>query len=177
LDSAKRALHCAVWEPADGSGPRSSSDRAGHRCVQLQGPWRDEPPGAHAALTGTRNAETTTLIAPSGLRCRRSGASVAATRYAEIEPDTGVLAEHTVDWLAGCPPVTRHPLGGGSVLHCGTGLNDAVLEWLWREHLSREHHQITQLGRKALALPCEIAQPGSVAALFGRAEEELAAWM
>jgi 3-oxoacyl-[acyl-carrier protein] reductase len=33
--------------------------------------------------------------------------------------------------------------------------------------------QITQLGRKALALPCEIAQPSSVAALFGRAEEEL----
>jgi beta-galactosidase len=115
---------------------------AGHRCIQLQGPWRDEPPGALGALTGTRNAESTTLIEPARLRCRHSGASLVATRYAEIieptEPDTEVLAEHTVDWLAGSPAVTRRPLGDGSVIHCGVGLNDAVLEWLWREPLSRE---------------------------------------
>jgi beta-galactosidase len=129
---------------------------AGHRCTKLQGPWRDEPPGALAALTGTRNPETTTLAEPAWLRCRRSGASLAATRYAEIieptEPDAEVLAEHTFDWLASRPAVTRRPLGAGSVLHCGVGLNDAVLEWLWREHLSREHVSSEHLGPQASAL-------------------------
>jgi beta-galactosidase len=129
---------------------------AGHRCTKLQGPWHDEPPGALAALTGTRNPETTTLAEPAWLRCRRSGASLAATRYAEIieptEPDAEVLAEHTFDWLASSPAVTRRPLGVGSVIHCGVGLNDAVLEWLWREHLSREHVSSEHLGPQASAL-------------------------
>jgi beta-galactosidase len=109
---------------------------AGHRDIRLQGPWVAEPPGALAALTGTSNAETTTLAEPARVRCRRTGASVDATRYAEIlearAPDTEVLAEHALGWFAGSPAVVGRPLGAGLVIHCGVGSNDAVLEWLWR---------------------------------------------
>lgn len=113
---------------------------AGHRCAKLQGPFRDEPPGALRALTGTCNAETTTLAAPARLTCRRTGQGVEATRYAEILesrlPDTEVLAEHALGWFAGSPAVTGRPLGAGRVIHCGVGISDDVLAWLWREHVA-----------------------------------------
>ncbi|HWO07866.1 MAG TPA: beta-galactosidase, partial [Polyangiaceae bacterium] len=112
---------------------------AGHRCAKLQGPVRDEPPGALGALTGTANGEATTLDEPALLRCRRSSSSVEASRYAEIltprQADTEVLAEHARDWFAGSPAVTRRRLGQGSVVHSGVALNDDVLSWLWREHI------------------------------------------
>jgi hypothetical protein len=148
----RRLGACGRQRPAILVGPRGPSLRPAARALARRATRCPRGADGHA------NAETTTLIAPAGLRCRRSGASVAATRYAEIieptEPDTGVLAEHTVDWLAGCPAVTRHPLGGGSVLHCGTGLNDAVLEWLWREPLSCEHH-----GARSQASPLSLPTP------------------
>jgi len=113
---------------------------AGHRDTRLQGPWHEEPPGALAALTGTSNAETTTLAEPLTIRCQRSGVLVGATRYAEIleprAPDTEVLAQHALGWFAGSPAVTSRAVGDGVVIHCGVGLNDAVLEWLWRIHLA-----------------------------------------
>ena len=113
---------------------------AGHRDTQLQGPWHAEPPGPLAALTGTANAETTTLAEPARARCRRSGALVEATRYAEIlearAPGTEVLAEHALGWFAGSPAVVGRALGKGLVIHCGIGLNDAVIEWLWRSLLA-----------------------------------------
>jgi beta-galactosidase len=113
---------------------------AGHRCVLLHGPHRDEPPGALRSLTGTANGEATTLDEPALLTCRRSGASIESTRYAEIlEPraDGGeVLAEHARGWFAGSAAVMRRPLGAGCVIHSGVALNDALLTWLWREHLA-----------------------------------------
>jgi beta-galactosidase len=113
---------------------------AGHRCTKLQGPHRDEPPGALGSLTGTTNGEATTLDEPALLACQRSGASIESTRYAEIlEPkgsDCEVLAEHARGWFAGSPAVTRRPLGSGCVIHSGVALNDALLSWLWREHLA-----------------------------------------
>ncbi|MEY4546804.1 MAG: hypothetical protein RL685_2999 [Pseudomonadota bacterium] len=115
---------------------------AGHRCVKLQGPFHEEPPGALAALTGTANGEATTLDEPALLRCRHSGQAVEATRYAEVLelrlPDTEVLAEHDSGWFAGAPAVTRRRVGAGSVVHCGVALNDALIAWLWREHLGSQ---------------------------------------
>jgi beta-galactosidase len=113
---------------------------AGHRCALLHGPHRDEPPGALRSLTGTANGEATTLDEPARLSCRRSGASVESTRYAEIleaRAEGGeVLAEHAGGWFAGSAAVMRRQLGAGSVIHSGVALNDAVLTWLWREHLT-----------------------------------------
>jgi beta-galactosidase len=113
---------------------------AGHRCVLLQGPHRDEPPGALRALTGTANGEATTLDEPALLTCRRSGASLESTRYAEVlEPRSAgveVLAEHARGWFAGSAAITERPLGAGWVIHSGVALNDAVLGWLCGEHLA-----------------------------------------
>jgi beta-galactosidase len=113
---------------------------AGHRCVLLHGPDRDEPPGALRSLTGTANGEGTTLDEPAMLSCRRSGASIESTRYAEIlEPRAEggeVLAEHARGWFTGSAAVMRRQLGAGSVIHSGVALNDAVLTWLLREHLT-----------------------------------------
>jgi beta-galactosidase len=112
---------------------------AGHRCTKLQGPFREEPPGALAVLTGTANGETTTLDAPARLRCRRSAELLEVTRYAEIlelrHPDTQLIAEHASGWFAGSPAVTLRRVGSGCVVHSGVALNDAVLEWLWQQHL------------------------------------------
>jgi beta-galactosidase len=130
---------------------------AGHRCTKLQGPSCDEPPGALATLTGTANGETTTLDAPARLRCRRSGEPVEATRYAEVleprQPDTQVLAEHDGGWFAGSPAVTLRRVGAGRVVHCGVALNDAVLEWLLREHVG-----------SGLSCPAPAVTPSSAAA-------------
>lgn len=148
---------------------------AGHRCTKLQGPWRDEPPGALRALTGTRNSETTTLAEPAHVRCRSSGRLVRATTYAEIvEPlaaDTDVLAEHGHGWLAGKPAVTRRPLGHGSVLHCGVSLDDAVIEWLWSEHLAAATASRSGKSRFAVSLSSSAAEVltrrnGTVAVCF-----------
>jgi len=113
---------------------------AGHRDTRLQGPWHAEPPGALAALTGTANAETTTLAEPARIRCRRSGCVVDATRYAEIlearAPEAEVLAEHALGWFAGSPAVVGRPLGAGLVIHCGVGSSDAVIEWLWQSQIA-----------------------------------------
>jgi beta-galactosidase len=113
---------------------------AGHRSTDLQGSFSDEPPGPLAALTGTANGETTTLEQSASLRCSRSGQSVDATSYAEIlecrQPDTEVLARYANGWFAGSAAVTCRRWGGGVVVHCGVALNDAVLEWLWREHIA-----------------------------------------
>jgi beta-galactosidase len=113
---------------------------AGHRCTKLQGPFRDEPPGALASLTGTANGEATTLDEAGRIRSRTVATSVEVARYAEIlEPrhaETEVLAEHASGWFAGAPAVTRLRHGAGSVVHCGVALDDAVLDWLWREHLA-----------------------------------------
>jgi beta-galactosidase len=112
---------------------------AGHRCVKLQGAFRDEPPGPLGALTGTANGEATTLDEPARLRCRRSGASVEATRYAEIlelrHADTEVLAEHESGWFAGSPALTQRRVGAGRVIHSGLALNDDVSSWLLPELL------------------------------------------
>jgi beta-galactosidase len=137
LDSADVAALAAF---AHAGGVLVIGPLAGHRCTQLQGPHRDEPPGALAALTGTANGEATTLDEPALLACQRSAASVESTRYAEIlEPrsaDSEVLAHHARGWFAGSPAVTRRPLGAGCVIHSGVALNDALLSWLWREHLA-----------------------------------------
>jgi beta-galactosidase GanA len=112
---------------------------AGHRGIDLQGPFRDEPPGALAALTGTANGEATTLDEAARLRCRRSGTSIEATRYAEIlelrHADTEVIAEHERGWFAGSPALTQRRLGAGSVIHSGVALNDEVASWLLPEVL------------------------------------------
>ncbi|MEO8184379.1 MAG: beta-galactosidase [Deltaproteobacteria bacterium] len=112
---------------------------AGHRSTDLHGPFEEEPPGALAALTGTANGEATTLDEPARLRCLRSGQTVEATSYAEMlalrQPDTEVLAHYASGWFAGSPAVTRRQLGAGSVVHCGVALNDAVVDWLWCEHV------------------------------------------
>jgi beta-galactosidase len=117
---------------------------AGHRSTDLQGASGGEPPGPLAALTGTANGETTTLDAPAQLRCARSGQSVEATSYAEIlelrEPETEVLAHYARGWFADSAAVTRRRIGDGCVVHCGVALNDAVLDWLWREHLGAALH-------------------------------------
>ena len=113
---------------------------AGHRCTKLQGPFRDEPPGALASLTGTGNGEATTLDEPGRIRSRSSAASLDVARYAEIldvrHPETEVLAEHASGWFAGSAAVTRRRHGTGCVVHCGVALDDAVFDWLWREHLA-----------------------------------------
>lgn len=113
---------------------------AGHRCALLHGPHRDEPPGALRSLTGTANGEATTLDEPALISCRRSGASLESARYAEIiEPRSEgveVLAEHARGWFAGSAAVTRRELGAGWVIHSGVALDDALLGWLWREHLA-----------------------------------------
>jgi beta-galactosidase len=131
---------CALERWVRGGGVLVVGPLAGHRDRRLQGPWRDEPPGTLARLTGTANAETTTLAEPARIRCRRSGSLVDGTRYAEIleprAPDAEVLAEHALGWFAGSPALTSRPLGDGIVLHSGVGLNDAVIEWLWRTHLT-----------------------------------------
>jgi beta-galactosidase len=135
---------------------------AGHRDTRLQGPWQHEPPGALAALTGTANAETTTLPEPARLLCRRSGGRVDASRYAEVleprAPEVEVLAEHALGWFAGSPAVTWRSLGDGVVIHCGVGLNDAVLEWLWRAHL------VPRRGAAWLACAAAAVTPSSDAA-------------
>lgn len=119
---------------------------AGHRSVELKGPEHEEPPGALRVLTGTTNGEATTLDEPARLRCRLSDALVTATRYAEVlepcGPDTELLAEHASGWFSGSAAVTRRRLGAGQVVHCGVAIDDALLGWLWREHLgalSRAH--------------------------------------
>jgi hypothetical protein len=64
---------------------------------------------------------------------------VEATSYAEIlelrQPDTEALAHHASGWFEGSVAVTRARRGAGAVVHCGVALNDAVLAWLWREHI------------------------------------------
>jgi beta-galactosidase len=133
LDEAEIA---SVERWVRGGGVLVVGPLAGHRDPRLQGGWHREPPGALADLTGTANGETTTLTEPARARCRRTAAVVEATRYAEVlevrAPDTEVLAEHARGWLADSPAVTGRPLGAGLVIHCGVGLNDAVIEWLWR---------------------------------------------
>ena len=128
---------------------------AGHRCTKLQGPFRDEPPGALAPLTGTGNGEATTLEEPGRIRSRASAACVDVSRYAEIlelrHAETEVLAEHASDWFAGAPAVTRRRHGAGYVVHSGVALDDGVLDWLWREHLE------TRLGAWAPAVTCSSA--------------------
>jgi len=113
---------------------------AGHRCTKLQGPEREEPPGALRALTGTANGEATTLDEPALLCCRRSGENLESTRYAEVlelrSSDGEVLAEHGRGWFAGSAAVVQRTVGAGCVVHCGVALNDAVIRWLWNEHLA-----------------------------------------
>lgn len=137
LDEADLAALTAF---VDAGGVLIVGPLAGHRCTKLQGPFRDEPPGALRALTGTANGESTTLDEPARVRCRRSSESVQATRYAEVlEPrheGTRVLAEHERGWFAGSAALTERAVGAGSVIHSGVALDDPVLGWLWREHLA-----------------------------------------
>jgi len=112
---------------------------AGHRSSDLQGSFNEEPPGPLAAWTGTSNGETTTLDEPARLCCSRSGQFVEGTSYAEVlesrQPDTQVLAHYANGWFAGSAAVTFRRSGAGAVVHCGVALNDAVLDWLWREQI------------------------------------------
>jgi beta-galactosidase len=114
---------------------------AGHRGPELQGPSVHEPPGLLAALTGTRNAETTTLEAPARLRpvCAHDVDSLVATSYAELIDIEGVdcepLAVYTDTWFAGRNAIVGRPLGAGRVVHCGVSLSDSVLHWLWSSSL------------------------------------------
>ncbi|MES1185223.1 MAG: beta-galactosidase [Myxococcales bacterium] len=138
---------------------------AGHRCPKLQGPFHEEPPGLLAPLTGTANGETTTLDEPALLHCRRSGARIQATRYAEIlelrDTNAEVLAEHARGWFAGAPAVTRRRLGAGSVVHSGVALCDDVLHWLLCEHLGQ-----------ALGLPAVVDSSSEATEVLTRSNHE-----
>ncbi|HTV20302.1 MAG TPA: beta-galactosidase [Polyangiaceae bacterium] len=113
---------------------------AGHRDVKLQASQHDEPPGALRALTGTSNAEATTLDEPALVRCCLTHADVESTRYAEIveprSPDVEVLAEHARGWFAGSAAIVQRSVGAGCVIHSGVALNDAVVRWLWQRHIA-----------------------------------------
>jgi beta-galactosidase len=137
LDPADLA---AIGEFVRSGGVLIVGPLAGHRSTQLQGPFDDEPPGALAALTGTANGETTTLDEAARVRGSSAQQVVEATTYAELlelrQADTELLAQHASGWFAGAAAVTRRRVGEGTVVHCGVALSDAVLDWLWREHLA-----------------------------------------
>lgn len=111
---------------------------AGQRDGQLHQPMQQAPPGALAALTGTRIDESTTMREEQRIHAVAGGSATAVGKWVEalapVAEDVQVCARYASGWMAGRAAVTRRNLGPGMVVHCGCALDDAMLSWLW-QHL------------------------------------------